>query len=98
VTRRLDPDIASEIPQQDVADHFVSSSGLDPGTARRLVQEVVTAFMEPIEDYVRRRHRELKHRGLRNDEIFARIAEEIPNRPFAAGTRSQRQLRRLVYG
>lgn len=79
-------------------DHLAGSSGLDVPTARRLVDEVVTAFMESLTDYVRRRHRELKRHGLRNEEIFQQLAEEIPHRPFAANALSIRQLRRLVYG
>jgi hypothetical protein len=51
-----------------------------------------------VEDYVRRRHAHLKTYGARNDEIFARIAEELAGRVVAAPALTERQLRRLVYG
>jgi hypothetical protein len=47
---------------------------------------------------VRRRHRELQREGLANEEIFARIGEEVTARRFRAPQLSARQLRRIVYG
>ena len=48
--------------------------------------------------YVRRRHAELKTFGVRNPEIFARLADELAQRVVAAPELSERQLRRIVYG
>ena len=47
---------------------------------------------------MRRRHAELKTHGVRNPEIFARLAEELAHRVVAAPALSERQLRRIVYG
>ncbi|MFQ6265119.1 hypothetical protein ACLLO4_01780 [Kutzneria viridogrisea] len=71
---------------------------LGPGEAARVVAEVLAYFHEPVEAYVRRRHGELKSAGLTNDQIFDRIAGELPLRRVAAPELSVRQLRRIVYG
>ena len=62
------------------------------------MQDVLAFHAEPVEDYVRRRHAQLKTYGARNDEIFARLAAELDGRVVAAPGLSERQLRRLVYG
>jgi len=61
------------------------------------VAEVLGYFDESVEEYVRRRHRELKSEGLTNDRVFARIAAELPARRVAPPQLSLRQLRRVVY-
>jgi hypothetical protein len=77
--------------------HVAQSTGLPPGVAARVVAEVAAYFMENIQDYVRRRHRELQSAGLRNDAIFTRVSAELAHRPVAPPTLSARQLRRIVY-
>ena len=57
----------------------------------------ISAVVSP-DTFVRRRHRELKARGLTNDLAFAQIAAEMPQRRYAAPEFSLRQLRRIVYG
>jgi hypothetical protein len=78
--------------------HLVSGTGLTAAEAARVVQDVLAFHTEPVEDYVRRRHAQLKTYGARNDEIFTRIADELTGRVVAAPRLSERQLRRLVYG
>ena len=78
--------------------HLTRTSPLNQGEAERVVAEVLGYFGEPTEEFVRRRHRELKTRGLTNDEVFARIAAELPARRVAPPQLSLRQLRRVVYG
>ncbi len=63
-----------------------------------MVAEVVDYFGEPVPEFVRRRHAELKRRGHTNDRIFAALGAEVRARRFAAQPLSERQLRRLVYG
>jgi hypothetical protein len=82
----------------DLIAHLVHSSPLRPGEARRVVAEVLGYFGEPVADFVRRRHGELKRRGLTNDQIFAMLGAEVAARRFAAPPLSARQLRRIVYG
>jgi polyhydroxyalkanoate synthesis regulator phasin len=80
-----------------LVDHLVAGTGLTPAEARRVVEDVVAYYFEPVEDFVRRRHGELKTYGARNAEIFARIAAELDDRVVAAPRLSERQLRRIIY-
>ena len=45
-----------------------------------MVADVLAYFDETAEEFVRRRHAELQAGGLTNDEIFERIAAELPPR------------------
>ena len=54
-------------------------------------------FAETTEQFVRRRHAELRRRQ-HNDQIWAIIAAELSGRPVAPPPVSARQLRRIVYG
>ncbi len=83
----------------DVAlvNHLVAGTGLTPTEAQRVVEDVLAFYAEPLEEYVRRRHAELKTYGAKNDEIFVRIAEELTERVVAAPSLSERQLRRIIY-
>ena len=85
-------------PDPALVERVVASTGLTPAEAARLVEDVVAFHAEPVEDYVRRRHAHLKTYGAKNDEIFARIAEELAGRVVAAPRLSERQLRRIIYG
>jgi hypothetical protein len=82
----------------DLLAYLVHSTPLTRNEAARVVAEVVAYYGESVPDYVRRRHAELKRRGLTNDRIFDEIAAEVATRRFAAPQLSVRQLRRLVYG
>ena len=82
----------------DLVGHVSRSTGLPPAVAARVVADVVAYFTETPADFVRRRHAELKRRGLTNDAIFRSLADELGHRRFAAPELSERQLRRLVYG
>ena len=86
------------VRDRDLIDRVASSTGLTPGEAARVVQDVLSWYREPVEDYVRRRHAHHQLYGKRNAEIFALIADELAGRLVAAPTLSQRQLRRIVYG
>ncbi|MCU1488756.1 MAG: hypothetical protein JWM85_161 [Acidimicrobiaceae bacterium] len=82
----------------ELVEHVARSTGLDPLAASRVVAEVVSYFDETPLEYVRRRHRELQGRALRNPEIWRTLADELEQRRFAAAPTSDRQLRRMVYG
>ncbi len=82
----------------DLVEHLVRVSALPAPAAARLVAEVVHYFSEPVEEFVRRRHRELQGSGLTNVEIFRQLTDELPARRFAAPPLTERQLRRIVYG
>ncbi|ETK32659.1 hypothetical protein MPTA5024_28515 [Microbispora sp. ATCC PTA-5024] len=85
-------------PFEDLIGHLTRTTSLGPGEAARVVADVLAYFGEPAEEYVRRRHGELKARGLTNDEIFPRISAELSGRRVSAPELSLRQLRRIVYG
>lgn len=88
----------TERPFADLIIHLTRSSPLSPGEAERLIAEVLGYFSEPAEDFVRRRHGELKARGLPNDRAFDQIAAELQHRLVAPPQYSLRQLRRIIYG
>ncbi len=85
-------------PPPDLVRHVCTTTGLPPGTAERVIADVIAYFAETAEEYVRRRHNELHHRQYRNPQIWPLIAAELAQRPVAAPGLSQRQLRRIVYG
>jgi hypothetical protein len=85
-------------PHDELLDHLANSTPLSRGEAARVVLDVLAYFGETVEEFVRRRHRELQSGGLRNPAIFERILAELPHRAVAPPALSLRQLRRIVYG
>jgi hypothetical protein len=85
-------------PHDDLVAHLVRSTTLSAGEAARVVADVVGYFSEELPAFVRRRHAELKRRGLRNEQIFAALSAELATRRVAPPALSERQLRRMVYG
>ncbi len=84
---------------QPLLDHLGQVSRLSPAEAEKLVAEVIAFFDETPEDFVRRRHRELKQdEGWPNERIFETIEYELRGQVFAAPLLSQRQIRRMIYG
>jgi hypothetical protein len=93
------PEHSCGVPaDRELVERIVTSTGLSPAEAARVIDDVVAFHAEPVEEYVRRRHAHLKTYGARNDEIFARIAAELGDRVVAAPPLTERQLRRIVYG
>jgi len=90
--------MSPEERHDELLGHLARTTSLGSRTAGRLVEEVLAYFSESLEEFVARRHRELQAEGLRNDEIFGRIAGEVRARRFAAPPLSERQIRRLIYG
>jgi len=78
--------------------HVARTTGLSAGEARRVVEDVVSYYAEPLEELVRRRHAELRAAGARNEQIFATLSAELKARVVAAPALTERQLRRIVYG
>jgi hypothetical protein len=76
------------------------STRLEPEEARRVLREVVSLLAtETVEQFVVRRHRQLKESySQRNEAIYRRIAQEVAQRPFATAPLTERQIRRLIYG
>ena len=82
----------------ELVEYLARSCSISPAEAARVVADVLGYFSEGPDEFVRRRHRELKARGLTNDQAFGQIASEIPQRRYTPPDYSQRQLRRIVYG
>ena len=82
----------------ELIERIATSTGLSAADAARVIEDVVAFHAEPVEEFVRRRHAQLKTFGEKNPEIFARIAEELAGRVVASPPLTQRQLRRIVYG
>jgi hypothetical protein len=82
----------------DLVEYLAASCPLSRAEAARVVADVLGYFSEPPEEYIRRRHRELKAGGFTNDVAFRQIAAELPQRRYAPPELSLRQLRRIVYG
>ena len=79
--------------------HLCNNSAVSRLEAIKLIDEVREYFNETVEDYVSRRHQELKlELGLSNPQIYQRIEDEIKQMVFASRPLSQRQIRRLIYG
>ena len=91
-------DAVSFSADPELVDRIAASTGLSPAEAARVVDDVAAFHAETVEAYVRRRHAHLKTYGARNDEIFARIADELGGRVVAAPALTERQLRRIIYG
>jgi polyhydroxyalkanoate synthesis regulator phasin len=84
---------------QPLINHICHSSDLSASQAQKIVDEVIEYFSETPENYVRRRHQEIKQEaGLANAQIFARIETEMAQLVFAAPALTQRQIRRIIYG
>jgi len=88
----------SDHDAHDLVRHVAASTGLPEATARRLVADVTAYFRETVDEFVKRRHAELKNKNRKNDEIWPLIAAELGSRRFGAPELSERQLRRIVYG
>jgi hypothetical protein len=83
---------------QDLIRHVARSTGLDEATASRVVADVIAYFGQTVDEYVIERHRDLRSRNRKNDDIWPLISGELANRRFKAEELSERQLRRIVYG
>jgi hypothetical protein len=95
-SHRLSP--ANQQGPHDLVRHVARSTGLDEATAARVVADVAAYFGQTVEEYVIKRHADLKNRNRKNDDIWPLITGELKTRRFKAGELSERQLRRIVYG
>ncbi|MBL8931699.1 MAG: hypothetical protein JNL54_16385 [Kineosporiaceae bacterium] len=82
----------------EIVDRIAGTTGLTPGEAARVIDDVLAYYREDVDAYVRRRHAHLQAHGVRNEQAFSLIAEELGRRLVAPPELSLRQLRRIVYG
>lgn len=88
----------SNAEESDLVVRLMEGYGLERLQAERVIEEVRHAYGSTLEEWVRSRHIRLQRRGLRNEDIYRLLAEEIPLYRFAAAPLSIRQIRRLIYG
>ena len=80
-------------------DYLCNTTDLPKDVCTRLVLDVLNEYSETLDGFVKRRHTDLKATtDLKNEQIYDRIATEIPTRRFAVDNLSARQIRRLIYG
>jgi hypothetical protein len=82
----------------DLVRHVAATTGLPEATAARVVADIAAYFAETVEDYVRRRHGEMRLMHRKNDDIWPELTAELADRRFGPPDLSERQLRRIVYG
>jgi hypothetical protein len=82
----------------DLLDLLERTTQLPRTVLGRVVAEVVEHHREPVEEFVRRRHRELQANGMANPEIWVTVDRELATRVVGPPPLSDRQLRRIVYG
>jgi hypothetical protein len=90
--------VAAQGTIDDLLEHLARTTRLSRSEAERVVAEVLAYFSESAEEYIVRRHAELRGEELRNPDIFTRIADEVRTRRFVALPLTERQIRRLIYG
>jgi hypothetical protein len=83
---------------EELVERLSRTGRLDAREARHLVDEVLAFLDDSLEQYVRRRHRELQREGLSNPDIYRQVALEATQRRFRAPELTARQIRRLIYG
>jgi hypothetical protein len=72
--------------------------GLDARTVDRLLEDLWSFTAVTAGAYALRRHGELKAKGERNEEIYARLLSELEGGRFQTEELSERQVRRMIYG
>lgn len=84
--------------EPELINYLTRLTGLPAGQCERLVQDILAQFNETIDQFVQRRHLELKARGYKNPAIYEQVRSEVASRRFVAPALSERQIRRLIYG
>ena len=82
----------------DLIQHLCNSTTLSVREVKALVDEILQYYNETLEQYVQRRHLELRGSGLGNNKIFTQIQQEARQRAFRETEISERQIRRIIYG
>jgi hypothetical protein len=92
------PDPRSASADPELVSRISEAYGVPASQAERIIEEVLIAYGDTVEEWVRSRHIRLRSRGMRNEDIYRRLEEELPHRRFSSEPLSLRQIRRLIYG
>ena len=82
----------------NLSQHLLDTFDLDREELNRLLDDILNFFDSTIEEYIQIRHLDLKALGLKNEEIYRTLQQEIERTRFKAPTLSLRQIRRIIYG
>jgi 23S rRNA G2069 N7-methylase RlmK/C1962 C5-methylase RlmI len=82
----------------DFQHYILSMYRISQDEFSRLLEDIMEFFNLTLDDYVRLRHLQLQNQGVKNQEIYNRISQELEQRRFKAPELSERQIRRMVYG
>jgi hypothetical protein len=79
-------------------DDFFSNYFLEKQiNAQKVYLELLEYFSESQNDFIIRRHAELKNEGKKNDEIYRMLSDEITDQLFRGVKLSPRQIKRIIY-
>lgn len=94
----MDDPRVTDAAEPELINYLIRLTGLPASHCERLVQDVLAQFHETVDQFVQRRHLELKTRGYKNPAIYEQVLAEVAVRRFVAQALSERQIRRLIYG
>jgi hypothetical protein len=98
LTASHEPCTLPVVGDDEIVERVAASLAVTPGQARRVVNDVIAFYREPLEDWVRRRHEQHRRDGLPNGEIYSVLVAEAADRVVAAPALTERQVRRIIYG
>jgi len=78
--------------------YLLSAYPVDESLLNHLVEDLGDYFSRDSKDFISFRHQQLHSEGLKNNEIYIQIQNELKERRFAAPEMSIRQIRRVIYG
>lgn len=82
----------------DLVERISRTYGIPIPQAERIVEDILIAYGDTVEEWVRSRHIRLRKGGMKNEDIYRQLAEELLRRRFASEPLTLRQIRRLIYG
>ncbi len=86
------------IEKEAFKSYITATNALDENDFDRLLEDLNHYFDIDVKEFVRIRHLELKTGGLKNNQIYHQLAQEIKARRFKSEALSERQIRRIIYG
>ena len=78
--------------------HIISSFNINEKDFDRLFEEFLSYFGETAEQFIMKRHLQLRDKGMKNEDIYLKLLDEIKFIRFKSPELSPRQIRRIIYG
>ncbi len=83
---------------EDFAAHILQNYSLTSRDLEMLLDDLEEYFNVEVTEFIRNRHIELQKKGLKNNEIYLAVKQELLRFRFTAPDLSIRQIRRIIYG